>query len=96
MTYVTTHCLSVLCQSLAQEATTANDNPLTKGEDEGEEQAEEEDDEDDESSDPDIEEEIQASKAQAGPGDDDNLHLHSTFLKLCFNTVWPGFWRQHG
>eukprot|EP00063_Salmo_salar_P057987 XP_014032822.1 PREDICTED: death domain-associated protein 6-like isoform X2 [Salmo salar] len=60
-------------QSSALEATTADDNPLKKGEDgEGEEQAEEEeDDEDDESSDPDIEEEIQASKSQAGPEDDE-------------------------
>uniref|UniRef100_A0A4W5PJB5 Death domain-associated protein 6 n=1 Tax=Hucho hucho TaxID=62062 RepID=A0A4W5PJB5_9TELE len=60
-------------QSSVLEATTADDNPLKKGED-GEEQAEEEeeeDDEDDESSDPDIEEEIQASKSQAGPGDED-------------------------
>ncbi|XP_052327987.1 death domain-associated protein 6 isoform X1 [Oncorhynchus keta] len=59
-------------QSSALEATTADDNPLKKGE-EGEEQVEEEedDDEDDESSDPDIEEEIQASKSQAGPEDDE-------------------------
>ncbi|CAB1320976.1 unnamed protein product [Coregonus sp. 'balchen'] len=56
-------------QSSELEATTADDNPLKKGED-GEEQAEEEDDEDDESSDPDIEEEIQASKSQAGPDQD--------------------------
>eukprot|EP00063_Salmo_salar_P022393 XP_013997228.1 PREDICTED: death domain-associated protein 6-like [Salmo salar] len=64
-------------ESLAQEATTANDNPLTKGEDEGEEQAEEEDDEDDESSDPDIEEEIQASKAQAGPEEEEDNEVEA-------------------
>lgn len=89
--YICHHSVCVFCvcqrkgQSSALEATTADDNPLKKGEDgEGEEQAEEEeDDEDDESSDPDIEEEIQASKSQAGPGDeDDNFHLHSTFLKF--------------
>ncbi|XP_045078176.1 death domain-associated protein 6-like [Coregonus clupeaformis] len=56
----------------SEQATTADDNPLMKGEEEVEEQAEEEDDEDDESSDPDIEEEIQASKAQAGPEEEED------------------------
>ncbi|XP_010899741.5 death domain-associated protein 6 [Esox lucius] len=56
-------------ESSEQEAVPADENPLKSKEDEEEveEQAEEEDDEDDMSSDPDIEEEIEASKAEAGP-----------------------------
>ncbi|KAL0962365.1 hypothetical protein UPYG_G00339150 [Umbra pygmaea] len=58
------------------QSATAEENPLKSKDDkeeDDEEQAEEEDDEDDESSDPDIEEEIEASKANAGPegGDDE-------------------------
>ena len=54
---------------------------------EEEEEEEEEDDEDDESSDPDIEEEIQASTQQDGPGQFQTLAHYKLYSEMTFICV---------